>query len=385
MGHRSGALAVCAVCLTAGLWAQTGGQPDPAARAAQPFSQASLPASLPASTPASTPAGPVLKLRPPPKPGVVKDPPGRIRLDVVVTDAAGNPVAGLGAQDFQLLDNGRPQNILSFTASQSGATASRVPILLVIDTVNSGAVDVSSLREDAEQFLRQNGGHLAQPVTVLLLTDTAFHVLGRDSLDGNALARAVHDFAPSLHTIHSAAGGAAVFERYRVSLRAISLIADREVEVPGRKMMIWMGPGWPILPEAGSNYDSREHALNFDTLAMLSNHLREARMVVCSAGGGPEYFAHDFLKPVKTEWDMAPGNLSLQVIAVHSGGSTWGVAKNGRSVETVNGCMQQVGAFYTLTFDAPASAKVFTYHGLKVAVDRPGLTAHTNAGYYSEP
>ena len=30
-------------------------------------------------------------------------------------------------------------------------------------------------------------------------------------------------------------------------------------------------------------------------------------------------------------------------------------------------------------------ARLFASHGLKVAVDRPGLTAHTNAGYYSEP
>jgi len=354
-----GLLAACAVCLAAGLSAQNGGQSAPQ-------------------------RDPVLKLRPPPKPGLVKDPPGRIRMDVTVDDAGGKPVEGLGAQDFQLFDNGRPQNVVSFTASHDGASL-RVSIFLVIDMVNSGPSDVSFLREDAELFLRQNGGNLAQPVTVLVLTDTAYHVLGRDSLDGNTLAQAVHDFKPSLRTIRSAAGAAAAVQRYQSSFRAISLIAEREVEAPGRKLLIWMGPGWPILPDPESEYDTRGHVLNFDALAMLTNHLRQARMVVCSAGGGSEYSVRELLKPVKSEWDVVPSNLALQVIAVHSGGSTSGLAKNGHLVEMVNACVQQIGAFYTLVFDAPASAKVFTYHALKVTVDKPGLTAHTNAGYYSEP
>jgi VWFA-related protein len=314
----------------------------------------------------------------------VRDPPGRIRLDVAVTDAAGAPVAGLGEQDFQLLDEGRPQKLVSFAASDSGVDAAgfRTSILLVIDAVNSGA-EVALLREDAEQFLRQNGGHLAYPVTVLVLTDTAYHVLGRSSLDGNALAQAVHDFKPDVPVAHSAAEN--VVHRYQVSLRAISIIADREVDVPGRKMMIWMGPGWPILPESQSQYDTRVHALNFDALAMLTNHLREGRVAVCSAGGGGELVVRDFLRPVKAEWDVSPGNLALQVIALHSGGGALGLAKHGRWVELVNGCMKQVGAFYSLSFDRPASAKVFAYHALKVTVDKPGLTVRTNAGYYSEP
>jgi len=333
----------------------------------------------------SLPKEPVLKLRPPPKPGEVHDPPGRIRLDVTVTNAAGIPVAGLGEPEFQLLDNGRPQKIVSLRASDSDVDGAgyRTSILLVIDAVNAGATDISSLRADAEQFLRQNGGHLAQPVTVLVLTDTAYHVLGRSSLDGNALAQAVHDFKLDPRTNRAAAIG--VVQRYQVSLRAISILADREVDVPGRKMMIWMGPGWPVLPDSQSSYDTHVHTQNFDALAMLTNQLREGRMVLCSAGGGPETLVREFLRPVKSEWEMAPGNLALQVIAVHSGGNTFGAAKNGRVVEMANACMRQVGAFYSLVFDAPASAKVFTYHALKVTVAKPGLTVHTNAGYYSEP
>src|ERR1700756_4604447 len=47
---------------------------------------------------------------------------GMIRLDVVVTDKSGNPVAGLKQQDFTLRDNREPGKIVSFQAFD-GVTA----------------------------------------------------------------------------------------------------------------------------------------------------------------------------------------------------------------------------------------------------------------------
>ena len=40
-----------------------------------------------------------------------------MRLDVVVTDKSGNPVAGLDAKDLFLQEDGRPQPIATFKAS----------------------------------------------------------------------------------------------------------------------------------------------------------------------------------------------------------------------------------------------------------------------------
>jgi hypothetical protein len=47
--------------------------------------------------------------------------------------------------------------------------------------------------------------------------------------------------------------------------------------------------------------------------------------------------------------------------------------------------MQQIGAFYTFTFDPPATDKPFSYHALKVTVANPSWKVNTNAGYYAEP
>jgi hypothetical protein len=38
-----------------------------------------------------------------------------------------------------------------------------------------------------------------------------------------------------------------------------------------------------------------------------------------------------------------------------------------------------------LTFNAPPAAHANEYHGLEVAIDKPGLTARTRTGFYAQP
>lgn len=339
------------------------------------------------SIPAPEAPPPQLKLRPAPASESKKSSQGRMRLDVVVTDAAGTPVAGLGPQDFQVFDNDVLLPAVTFHALDGtpGKPSSQLAVFLVIDTVNSGLGDVSAMRDDIVAFLRQNGGHLDQPVTLLLFTDAGFEMVGHTSLDGNLLAQAVHDIKPSVHTIRSASGGEAMVERFQLSGRALGAIVAHEVPIPGRKLMIWMGPGWPILPRQDATYNARSHALNYQALAELTNQLGQARMVLCSAGGGSEFFVHDYLKPVKTESEADSDNLALQVLALHSGGSTLNSGNHSHSAELINTCMQESGPYYTLTFDPPHADKAMQYHALKVTLDKPKLTVHTSAGYYSEP
>src|SRR5277367_5663294 len=114
------------------------------------------------------------------EPGPMPDPSqGMIRLDVVVTDKSGNPVAGLGQQDFTLEDNGQPGKIVSFQAVD-GVTAKPDPpveVILVIDELNMaetpkhGEAPLLDAKREAENFLRQNQGRLGQPVSIYRLTN----------------------------------------------------------------------------------------------------------------------------------------------------------------------------------------------------------------------
>src|SRR5580700_2988825 len=127
-------------------------------------------------------------------PVAANEPEGLIHLDVAVTDRAGKPVSGMDRRDFTLFDNGQSEQIVSFLAF-GGINARPNPptaVILLIDTrdVPRAASDV---HQAVEKFLRQNGGRLAEPVTIYSFegTDTGFWREAGPSLDGNALAEAV--------------------------------------------------------------------------------------------------------------------------------------------------------------------------------------------------
>lgn len=126
-----------------------------------------------------------------PSPGSSPTEPGnrKITLDVVVTPKSGPPVTGLQQQDFTLLDNKSPQTIASFQAI-TGRDA-RLEVILVIDAVNIGAVQVANQRIQIDKFLRADAGRLAYPIALAVFTDDGIRILGNFSSDGNALSAAL--------------------------------------------------------------------------------------------------------------------------------------------------------------------------------------------------
>src|SRR5579863_7263625 len=101
-----------------------------------------------------------------PRPGGPSLPPSitpdrQITLDVQVTDKSGVAVRGLQKQDFTLLDDKQPKNILSFHAVDNVAGSSTDPpveIVLVVDAVNATFQTVNYERNELKKFLLQNGG-----------------------------------------------------------------------------------------------------------------------------------------------------------------------------------------------------------------------------------
>jgi hypothetical protein len=98
---------------------------------------------------------------------------GLIKLDVVVTDKLGKPISGIARKDFTLLDNGKPGKILTFHAYDGTSTGPDPPvkIILLVDTLNLLERMASYERREVERFLQQNGGHLAQPVSLVELSN----------------------------------------------------------------------------------------------------------------------------------------------------------------------------------------------------------------------
>jgi VWFA-related protein len=313
---------------------------------------------------------------------------GRIHLDVVVTDKAGKAIPGLELKDFTLLDDNRPGKILSFHAIDPVAQAASRPVevVLLLDAVNLGFQTVSQMRNQISRFLRENGGHLSQPVSILVFHDDGVKVLAQPSTDGNALATQL-DNADSQIRIINRSSQYSGFDRFDLSLKWVSMIAQAEVKRPGKKLLIWAGEGWPQLDRPSIEVSNKEQQQLFQEIVYLSTALREGHMSLYSVSLGDPHLGtfiyQDYLKGVKTAEKANPTNLTLKVFAIETGGRVAGPDND--IAAQIGKCVQDAGAFYTISFDPPKADRANEYHDLKVQVDQPGLTARTSTGYYNQP
>lgn len=312
-----------------------------------------------------------------------------IYLDVVVTRKSGPPVSGLEQQDFTLIDNKLPQTITSFRAL--GGTAGRVEVLVVVDAVNVDYEKVAYVRQEIEKFLRADGGHLPQPTALAFFTDQGTQIQEGLTTDGNALSTALDKYAVGLRTIRRTSQYAGA-DRFNLSMQALRELATREAQRPGRKIILWVSPGWPLLsgPGAVELLDSKEQQELFANIVTFSTQLLQARITLYGVDplGATESelranYYEEFVKGVKEPSQVVPGNLALQVIATQSGGLA--LDFNNDVAAMLRQCLADTQAYYELSFDAPEADKPDEYHQLEVKVAKPGLTARTRRGYYAQP
>jgi VWFA-related protein len=314
----------------------------------------------------------------------------QITLDVVVTDKSGKPVPGLQQQDFTLLDNKQPQKILSFQAAAE-KTDPPVEVILLVDEVNTNFTSVSFERAQVEKFLKSGGGELPRPVSLAVLSDGGL-VLGKvTTQDGNALVAELDQNKAGLRTITRSQGVYGADDRIGLSLNAVQQLTDYETPRPGRKLLIWLSPGWPLLSGPREELDSKQQEKLFARIIALSDNLRQARITLYSidplgtadAGGFRTSYYLEFVKGVKKARQVQLGNLGLQVLATQSGGRV--LISNNDVAGEIASAVADANAFYVLTFDGLPGDGPNEYHALEIKLDKPGLKALTRTGYYAQP
>jgi VWFA-related protein len=316
----------------------------------------------------------------------------QITLDVVVADKSGKPVPGLQQQDFTLLDNKQPQKILSFQAVQGAATADPpVEVVLLVDEVNTNFTHVSFERAQIEKFLRRDGGELPRPVSLAVLSDSGIAMGNVTTKDGNALAAELNQDKAGLRSITRSQGIYGADDRLGLSLHSLAELAAYEAPRPGRKLVIWISPGWPLLTGPRIELTGKEQEKLFDNIVALSNSLRQARIALYSvdplgtadSGGFRTTYYEEFVKGVKKPRQVQIANLALQVIATQTGGRV--LISNNDVAGEIASVVADTNAFYVLTFDGLAGDGPNEYHSLEIKLHKPGLTAHTRTGYYAQP
>jgi VWFA-related protein len=315
-------------------------------------------------------------------------PSNQIVLDVVVTPKSGPPVADLQQQDFTLLDNKSPQPITSFKAV-SGREAP-TEIVIVIDAVNTGYRMLSIERTQLGKFLRAEAGHLAYPIALTVFTDKGLQVLGSFSSDGNALSDTLDHSEIGLRDLTRAAGFYGAEERLQHSLQVFGQLTASESPRPGRKIMLWVSPGWPLLSGPRVELDSKQQAKIFTDIVGLTTQLQRAGVTVYNVNpiGNTESLLRtsnykNYVKGVSKPNQVFLGNLGLQVFAVQSGGLV--LDSDNDVAALLQQCISDVAPYYEISFAASAAERPDEYHHLEIQLAKPGLTARTRQGYYAQP
>ena len=319
----------------------------------------------------------------------VQSGPQSILLDVSVTPKSGAPVTGLTQQDFTLLDNKTPQPIASFKAVS--AAEEPVSVVVLLDAVNIDFSRVSYARQQLQKFLKANGGKLDHPTTIAVLTDQGTQVLQKNfTTDGLALSAALDHDTIGLRDLRRDAGFWGANERLQISLKAMQQLAATMAGLPGRKVAIWVSPGWPLLTGPRVDLDGKQQQQIFGNVVAFSRELQMAHMTLYNVNPlGPEenLFREDyyqaFVKGVSNPSQTDLADLSLQVLAVQSGG----LSLNGSS-DVAGGlrkCYADTDSWYEVGFPARSGEQANEYNSLQVNVDKPGLTARSRNGYYAQP
>jgi VWFA-related protein len=316
----------------------------------------------------------------------------RIALDVVVTDKAGNAQSGLQQQDFSILDDKQPENIVAFhAADESSAAADPMQVIFLVDAVNTGVQTMANERLQVEKFLRQDSGHLALPTSLVFLTDTSTEVQPVPTRDGNGLADLLSSKETGLRIVGRSQGFYGAVDRLNLSLGALAKLTNYEAQRPGRKLLVWFSAGWPMLSGPHVELTQKNQEWLFNTIVALSRNLREARITVYSvdplgtsdAASFRTFYYESFLKGVPSASKVLPGNLALQVLATQTGGKV--LNSNNDLTKLIASCLLDAKAYYTLSFIYPPADHPDEYHSLEIKVDKPGLIARTRTGYYAQP
>jgi VWFA-related protein len=317
----------------------------------------------------------------------------QITIDVQVTDKSGAPIRGLQQQDFTLLDDKQPREIRSFQAVDNTAVSTdpAVEMVMVVDAVNTSFQAVTFERQELKKFLLRNGGKLALPTSLVFVTDTGTKMQNGFSRDGNALATLYEQYETGLRSITRSSGIYGAAERFDLSLRALSQLVAYEGSRPGRKLIVWFSPGWPLLsgPRVQPTHKDEENL--FRNIVSMSDQLRQAGVTLYSidplgmsdAGGFRTFYYKEFVKGVPFSKQALPGNLGLPVLVVQSGGRVFNSSNDLTSA--IVDCTADAEAFYAISFDSAKADHANEYHAIGVTVDKPGATARTRTGYYAQP
>jgi VWFA-related protein len=301
----------------------------------------------------------------------------------------GEPVADLKAEDFTVLDNGVPQTLLSFAAVTATTPHPADQIILVFDALNPFPEDMVPNQYGVEAYLRRDGGHLKIPITLAYFSYQGVS-LAPASTDGNKLAAAVEKMAPDIRAKQRRSASDGRTEEAYHSIGAMEQLAAYAARLPGRKALVWVGPGWLIMSTLNSRSGDNDRRTLFAQMVQARKVLEQGNITVDQVlvpdTATPQYDAflyQDFLKGPKTFDKVDTYSISLQVLATQTGGQV--LLRDAALQDELERCTRDLESYYSVTYARPKAAMPDEFHEVVVKTDKPGTKVRTMRTYYAQP
>lgn len=279
-----------------------------------------------------------------------------VLVPITVTDHSGKTVAGLRAQDFTVLDDQRPQQIVSFAREDAPCSVG-----LVMDISGSMQHLLNTTKEAAQTFLKA-----ANPDDefLLLTVSTEPETTARFSRDVAAIEENIEGTRPG--------GFTALIDTVYLALNSM-----RKAHMPRRALLI-ISDGL----DNHSRYSKAELmrvALEADVQVYTIVYDNPA--AAASGNGVP-------LRPrlVGKPWDQArerEGPQLLQELSAKTGGLHFRVSKDGEAKEAAMKASRAIREEYVIGYQTPDAGIAGKWHRVRIKSELPKVNIYARSGYYS--
>jgi VWFA-related protein len=341
-------------------------------------------------------------------------------VDVVASDSKGQPVEDLAIDDFTVLENGKPQKIIGFSFQRSArpteAKASSNPNVfsnepkfkgasalnvILLDSLNAEFNNKAHAREQVIAYLRSDPA--IQPTAVYSLEDR-LKLLHDFTTDTKLLASILTNFKPTAPThvvdVYSAASPFGRKGDYmttpltmETTVRALDQLARVLGGYPGRKNLIWISEGFPLVIYPEINFDNpnptppASHAPDADVVnrALHSetsggNFDDEVQRVANAMMN-----AQVAIYPVDSAGVQENNKISvigtMRTLAERTGGKAY---INRNDVDAgVRESMDDGSTYYTLEYYPQDKNWDRTFRVIRITTTRGGATLRYRQGYYA--
>jgi VWFA-related protein len=327
-------------------------------------------------------------------------------LDVTVLDGSRRPVRGLSAADFTVLDDGKPQKIVTFSAIdvdevEAGAPHSpgpgaeagwlnEVPADVVVNHVPPNGRTIVLVLDDLLPMNVGDGPRAIQlassvidrlgPSDLVAVVLTSGRVPAQNfTTDRGKLRAAVARFVPRMSREFDSL---ALKDQHQPQWKSVAATIDNIVAYLGglghrRKAILWVTAGMPLMADGWSGFITAAGRANVTLYPLDPGGLSEELDL--------QEDPAEWTKPGSTRGVTreagAPNRRILKMLSESTGGFT--VGRRNDPGPQLGRVFAETGTYYLVGFEPAPTSDSAKWHTVDVRVNRPGVEARTRSGYVS--